>query len=873
MPSLISALSRCALVAGLLFAGAGGLSAERTRSGLQALYDFGSAKGDVVRDVAGAGEPVDLKITNPDAVRWSEGSLEVIGKTMIRSERSATRISDSVRLSGRLTVEAWVRSAKLDQDGPARIVTLSPNTSQRNVTLGQDGARIEVRMRTTEVSDNGIPSVSTPEDTLTTELTHIVYTRSQHGRARIYLNGELSVEETVPGSTVNWDGSYRLGLASELSNDRPWLGAFHLVAVYNRDLLPGEVERHFAAGPDAGSSALMVRAASREAENERLFNSEIAPILSRHCLECHDSAIRKGKLDLSHRHAAFEGSSSGTVIEPGNAADSVLYTMVESDEMPDERPPIPARDKELLKQWIEGGAAWPTEVIDPAAHRLSRSTGQTWLRRLTVPEYIETVRAALGVDVAYEAKDILPRDVRADGFRNTAYSLGVDLSHVEAYAKLAEIIVYKLDVPEFVARFSESREFSPDNMRKIIRGMGRWMLRAPLVEHEVNDFLKVTSATTDYDEAVRYLVEAMLQSPRFMYQVENQRGDGTPWPVDDHELASRLSYTLWGAPPDRELMRAVEAGELYDRRNLGPQVDRMLKDPRVAGKSMQFISDWLDLDRLDNLRPNPEMFPGWTRELAEDMRKETLAFFEDVVWKQERPLSDLLVAQVTYATPKLAEFYGLPVSSSDGLMRYDVSDIPERGGLLTQGSLLTIGGDEASTVARGLFIMNDMLRGAVNNPPPGVDTRPEPAKPGLTKRAIAQKRIDNPSCGACHARFETLAFAFEKYDGIGAHHERDEHGNDLREDGEVLFPGEGKPVAYDTAAGLMKLLAGHDRVRENLTRKVIQFAIGRPLNASDSPMVKEIHQAAMEKGGTYRALLREIVLSDLVLTTQTEASQ
>lgn len=850
---------------------------ERTRSGLQVLYHFNEGEGHLVKDVSGIGEPVNLRINDPKAVLWGEGSLEIKGKTLIRSERSATRLSDAVRVSGKFTVEAWLKPAAGDQSGPARVVTLSPNGSQRNFTLGQDGARFDVRMRTTQTNDNGIPSTSSPDKNLTTDLTHVVYTRDRNGRTRLYLNGQLSVEKMLEGTTVNWDGSYRLALANEMSNDRPWLGTYHLVAVYNRDLLPHEVEQHFQAGPDAGSNtSLPGSVSSKEQENAQLFEAEIAPLLSKYCIECHDSAIRKGKLDLSQQHTAFAGSSSGTVIEPGDAANSVLWSIVESGEMPEDRPSLPEGEKALIRQWIEGGATWTFETIDPAAHRLSRQTGQTWLRRLTLPEYIETVRSAVGVDVEKEAVDTLPPDLRADGFSNTAYNLGVDLSHVEAYAKMAEIVVDKLDVEAFVKEFALKPDPNPDGLRKAITEMGPWLLRGPLEDHEVNAFLNVATSVIaldgDFYTAMSFVIEAMLQSPRFIYRVENQRGDGTTWPVGDYELASRLSYTLWGAPPDRELMRAAAKGELYDRRQIKDQVDRMLKDPRVVKKSLRFVSEWLDLDRLANLRPNPEKFPEWDPELASDMRAETMAFFEDVVWKQKRPLADLLNAKVTYATPQLAKFYGLPEKDSVALARYDLQEIPERGGLLTQGSVLTVGGDEASMVARGLFVLNDILRGAVNNPPPGLDTRPVPAKPGLSKRGAAQQRIDNPTCGACHVRFETLAFALEKYDGLGAYHEQDEHGNSLREDGEVLFPGEAEPSPFQSARELMDLLAGHDRVRENLTRKVIQFAIGRPLTASDSAEVARIHEIAESAGGTYVELMRAIVLSDLVLTTQTEIS-
>ena len=848
----------------------------RSRSGLLALYHFDEPGGALVKDISGAGTPVNLRISDTNAVRWSEGGLEVTGRTVIRSERSATRLSDAVRVSGKFTVEAWVRPAATDQGGPARIVTISPGGSMRNFTLGQDGARFDVRLRTTQTTDNGIPSTSSPEHSLTTNRSHVVFTRDRNGRTRLYLDGELSVERTLEGTTVNWDGSYPLALANELSGDRPWRGTYHLVALYNRDLLPHEVEAHFRAGPDpkvaVQSSEL---AAVLEPSNARLFEAEIAPLLSRYCLECHDAAIHKGKLDLSQRHAAFAGGSSGPVIAPGDAAKSALWTLVESDEMPEDRPPLPAREKTLLRQWIEGGAAWPVEMIDPAAHRLSRQTRQASLRRLTVPEYIETVRAAVGVEIGREAIEILPRDLRADGFNNTAYNLGVDLSHVEAYSQMAGLVVSRLDVPAFLKEFAPDPDTSPDALRQAIARVGHWLLRGPLEDHEISAFLGVATAVTaqdgDFDTAMSLVIETMLQSPRFLYRVENQRGDGTAWPVGDHELASRLSYTLWGAPPDRELMHAAGAGALYDRRQVEAQVGRMLGDPRVRKRSLQFVTEWLDLDRLANLRPNPGKFPQWDPELAADMRAETLAFFEDVVWKQRRPLADLLNAQVTYATPRLAKFYGLPESDSVALARYDLSAIPGRGGLLTQGSVLTVGGDEASMVTRGLFVLNDILRGAVNNPPPGLDTRPVPARPGLSKRGAAEQRVQNPTCGACHRRFETLAFALEKYDGLGVHHQRDEHGNPLREDGEVLFPGEAHPVAYPSADALMDLLAAHDRVRENLARKVIQFAIGRPLTAADAPVVTQIHRRAAAAGGTYPELLRAIVLSDLVLTTDTEA--
>lgn len=298
----------------------------------------------------------------------------------------------------------------------------------------------------------------------------------------------------------------------------------------------------------------------------------------------------------------------------------------------------------------------------------------------------------------------------------------------------------------------------------------------------------------------------------------------------------------------------------------------MLSDSRTIDQSLQFVSEWLDLDRLADLQPDAGKFPGWDAQLAADMREETLAFFKDVVWRQNRPLAELLNAQMTFATPRLAAHYGLQPGGKS-LLRYDLAAIPGRGGLLTQGSVLTVGGDDASMVSRGLFVLQDLLRGTVNAPPPCVNTTPPPTKAGLTQRGIAEVRIADQNCGVCHARFEPLAFGLEKFDGIGAFHEKDEHGNALRDDGEILFPGEAKPVKYKSAAELMTLLSGSERVRESLTWKVTQFALGRPLVAADAAAVAAIHKASQQDGGTYSSLITAIVLSDLVQKTRTEKSQ
>lgn len=837
-----------------------------------------------------------------------------------------------------------------------------------------------------------------------------------------------------------------------------------------------------------------------EAAAMRHFDRHVAPLLARHCLECHDTVAKEGGLDLSRKAAARAGGDSGPAIVVGNAGESLLWQRVESGEMPPEdRPRLSDDEKQRLRQWIEDGAVWSVESIDASAFLQPERQADDRIRRLTVDQYIETVRSAVGVDIEREARQMLPADLRADGFRNTAYSLQVDLKHVESYARLAEIIVARMDLAQLLDEHAPCRELSDACLREAVHGVGKWLLRGPLEDQETAALMSVARAVAeeggDFDEAMRYVVEAMLQSPRFLYRIEKQRGGQARREVDGYELASRVSYAVWGGPPDKELMRAAEAGELADRALLEKQVRRMLDDPRAEQQSTLFVRDWLDLDRLGSLRPDPHKFPNWSAPLASDMREETLEFFREVAWRQRRPLAELLNAQLTFVTPRLAQHYGLPwdiaaarsataPSDLDGLvalyefdegsgdvirdrseadapldlkikdpaavawepsglavhastllvhehpptrlidavtasqaitveawitpantnqrgparivtlssgssqrnftlgqdadrfearfrttrsnangiphlsslgnsaearpthvaltrdadghtrlyvegqeqtshqvggdlsnwsrefqfalanetsgdrpwlgtlhrvavyaralkpdeirafaqrqLKYDLTDVPGRGGLLTQGSVLTIGGDEASMVTRGLFILHDFLYSRVGNPPPGIDTAPVPSRPGRSQRSVAEERIADQSCGGCHARFEPLAFGLEKFDGMGAYHDQDEHGNPLRDDGEIHFPGAEHPISYGSSAELMDLLAGSERVAKGITRKVAQFVLGRPLVEADTPHLDRIHANAQENGGTYSSLVTAILTSDLVVATQSE---
>ena len=811
------------------------------------LYEFDEDSGSQIIDSSGVNPPANLDIPDQRALKRESGSLTLLRPVLLSSKSPPAKLIKAIKRSGEITISAWITPTNLSQSGPARIVTISRNSSSRNVTLGQDKTKFDARFRTEKTGANGIPSLSSGK--ALTKKTHVVFTRSKIGIGRFYINGRKNGQRSFPGSLKNWDTNYRIALGNELSNNRPWLGTFHQVAIYSQALSPTEIADQFQNG-------LALAKPKSSAERSRvLFTNHIEPILAKHCLECHDSTTNKGDLDLSHQKTAFLDPD---IISAGHLKKSLVWESVESDEMPKKRKRLSSQEKAHLREWIETGAVWSDEHIDPAAHLLLTNP-KKFPRRLTTSEYIATVKAATGVDIEKEARKLLPNDLRTDGFSNTAYNLGVDLKHVEAHAQLANLIVEKLNVQKFANRFSSNRKTNQKAIRPHLQTLGTWVLRGPLPDHEIDLYQGIVTSVGasggDFDTAFAYVLRGMFQSPRFLYRIESE---GSP---DAYELASRLSYLVWGSPPDQELFNSARNNLLYNPDQIHKQVTRMLKDPRALVQSLTFISEWLNLNHLQNLQPNQKEFPFWNPKLAEDMRRETLAFSKHLLWEEQRPLGDLLNARITFLTPSLAKHYGLKPKAAM-FTKYDLSNTP-RGGLLTQGSLLTIGGDEASMVTRGLFVLHDLLRGSVKDPPPGVDTTPVPSAPGLSQRKVAERRMLDQSCGGCHVKFEPLAFGLEQYDGLARYTTRDHFKNELRQDGEILIPGTPAPVEYKTSRELMDLLAKSPRVRQNIIWKLTQFSLGRPIATTDRLHLDKLFEKVRDRQ-TYQNVILHLATSPLI---------
>lgn len=216
------------------------------RDGLVALYAFNEGTGNIVHDVSGVGEPLDLIAADVAALEWlPSGGLMITAPTILTSAQPAQKVIDAYLTTNELTIEAWIKPDGKEQEGPARIITVSFDPFNRNITLGQEFGAYEMRLRTSETSENGVPSLATPDGVVEVAIAHLVYTRDVAGQAIIYHNGKVVAKGQISGNLSAWDDRFKLALANEMSLDRPWLGVYYQVAFYDRTLTEDEIVSYY----------------------------------------------------------------------------------------------------------------------------------------------------------------------------------------------------------------------------------------------------------------------------------------------------------------------------------------------------------------------------------------------------------------------------------------------------------------------------------------------------------------------------------------------------------------------------------------------------------------------------------------------------
>ena len=480
------------------------------------------------------------------------------------------------------------------------------------------------------------------------------------------------------------------------------------------------------------------------------------------------------------------------------------------------------------------------------------------LARLTRTEYIRTIQDLFAVDVTTEVEG-LPYEIRAP-FTTTAVAQSTDIAHVEIFSTVSARVVDALG--DFSRTYADCADFSEACEQAFIHGLGAHIFRRPLQSDEVARYrpiFRVVEGEADtFQTAAGLVLRAMLQSPQFLYHLEGQPNDGVRR-LSAHALARRLAYLVWQSAPDDALVAAASSGALETDAQIEAQVRRMAEDARAQQASVAFFEDWVDLTRLERA------VRGLDDAVKAEMREETERLVMSVLWADGKGLIDLLGSEYAFLTPDLAARYGI-ASRGEGWQRYDLTSVPARRGILTQGSLLAAhaNGNRPAFVSRGLFLLRSILCRDVPNPTAGVDTNITDLPEAASERDKSAERLGRGACGPCHAVFDPLAYAFEGYSGFGVRADVDQHGNEVRTDGWVparfgVRPGtpDGEQYPYADVEGLIDILVEAPFVRSCMAEKPLGFALRRQIDdvLNDACAVQAIADTTERLGGSYTDLL------------------
>jgi len=379
----------------------------------------------------------------------------------------------------------------------------------------------------------------------------------------------------------------------------------------------------------------------------------------------------------------------------------------------------------------------------------------------------------------------------------------------------------------------------------------------------------------DFENGIRLALQSILVSPRFLFRLEHPapgaalRNASNVYRIGDQELASRLSFFLWGGGPDAELVKAATSGALRTPAGLEKQVRRMLADKRSESLSTRFASQWLRLQDLEKMIPDYLLFPQYDETLAQAMIRETELFFDSIV-REDRSVLDLLTADYTFVNERLAKHYGIPNVTG---MQFRRVQVPEyRRGILGQGSVLvsTSVADRTSPVLRGKWVMDVLLGTPPPPPPPNVPALDDSVKANeagtmLSTRQRMEQHRKNPTCNACHRFIDPLGLALENFDATGAWRIKD---NEVPVDvvGD-LYDG----TKMNGPAGLRDALIRHqDMVLRSFTESLLTYALGRRVEYTDMPAVRAIVREAARNNHKMSAFILGVANSAPFRMAKTE---
>ncbi|HEX7901671.1 MAG TPA: DUF1592 domain-containing protein [Planctomycetota bacterium] len=560
----------------------------------------------------------------------------------------------------------------------------------------------------------------------------------------------------------------------------------------------------------------------------KTFKEKIDPFIKSYCIRCHGE--RRPKAGLTFMYAV-KSPATPTFRPLWKKA----FLSVKAHDMPpadEEKRPTDA-ERQVFVDWIAG-----LKYLSP------KDPGEFVIRRLSKVEYGHTLRDLLGVDPRIAAD--LPEEVFGAGFNNSVSPL-----LMEKYLAVANEAL---------------NQASPDAVRRLVgdgaRSLARKAYRRPPTAAEVEVLTRVFALAKEKGrsdaEALRFMLKAALVSPQFLFITPGAEADATKdvVPLDDHQLASRLSYFLWAAPPDAELSAEADAGTL--RTSLAAQTRRLLADPRSRALFDGFGAQWLGLDKLAAKTFDPQKFPEMTPALRAAMVDEARLFFESLV-RENRPLTAFIDADYTFVNEALAGIYGLQASGPE-MRRVSLSDA-RRGGILAMPGVLATTSlpNRTSPVNRGVWVLEQVLGEHVPPAPadvPALEKQDAKQVAELTLRQRTELHRKDPACANCHRILDPIGFGLENFDAIGRWRDRDDSGGAIDASGEL--PGR----SFKSPGELKKIIAGRaDALSRNLTGRLLAYALCRQLEGYDEIVVDQLVAAVEKDGYRTQSLVVAVVTS------------
>lgn len=631
------------------------------------------------------------------------------------------------------------------------------------------------------------------------------------------------------------------------------------------------------ASQPASTQAAVTQPAVTQEEAKRHFRKSVVPFIKSYCIDCHQNS----------RPTEAGVNFSPAIHTPEHAAFSDQWkraaARVAAHDMPPEGLDQPSdEERQMFVEWQKN-----------IKYLSSKDPGPFVIRRLTKAEYANTLHDLFGVDPTIA--DSLPDEVSGAGYLNSLSPLQLEQylaiaekvlqqAHLTLYTHAASATSNSIEVqtsePPIARLFSNYTEQQADLPVTFATQLLRVMYRRPASKEEIAVSLEVfklgRGSDLSVEASLRLMVKAALVSPQFLFitpvelpatdeqaedeQAEQETESTKIVPLDNYQLASRLSYFLWASMPDEQLMRLADEGRLQDKAILAKQTKRMLMSPNSRALFDGFGAQWLGLDDWGERTFDPELYPQMNQQLRQSMYDEARLLFESVV-KENLTVRTLIDPDFTYLNGPLANIYDTDGPLGSQLQKVKLEN-PNRGGILAMPAVLaaTSFPNRTSPVNRGVWVLEQVLGENVPAAPPDVpplEEQPEAAAENLTMRQLTELHRQDPVCANCHKLLDPIGFGLENFDAIGRWRDFDATNTPINASG-TLPDG----TSFSGPAELKAMVTSRlEDFARNVTEKLLAYALCRTLEGYDAIVVDQIMQQVTEADYKLHAIVTQIATS------------